>query len=866
MNRLLISSLLLLCYVTVSWAEDAHFTLSHNGAAGNKTTTVYAKLSFGDNGSNTNYDNWSYKREWEVAAFIDGECRAVNRGSVWNPADVDREDYYNYFPLEVQGNYGSTSDNSKTITFKVYNHKSGWEYNLKTSQTIRFDGVTHGSNTDLVALSAVELVNADMKDFEMTVNSMQDLGSRMDLAPSNATIPNNLEFRIEPSTYTLKVTGNGLYQFTPSAVGTYLVWCYYGTGDTDDASTGLRMLFREAKIKVNKQKNYVSGLSINSGYETIEVSEGDTDGLNDLLKKALKVSYFYPNEDPDEVPEWVSGNTRIIDKNGNGEWTPVKKGTCTMTAQVYDNSGNVRKSASLTVKVLSTETEDTYFTLSHNGAAGNKTTTVYAKLSFGDNGSNTNYDNWSYKREWEVAAFIDGECRAVNRGSEWNPADVDREDYYNYYPLAVQGNYGSTSDNNKTITFKVYNHKTGWEYNLTTSQTIKFDGGTHGSNTDLVALSAVELVNADMKDFEMTVNSTEDLASRIDPVPSNATIPNNLEFRIEPYTYTLDVTGDGGYQFMPYETGSYLVWCFYGTGDTDDAPTGLRMLFREAKITVTSETEDTYFTLSHDDTEDHKTTVVYAKLSFGDNGSNTNYDNWSYVREWEVAAFIDGECRAVNRGTEWNPADVDREDYYNFFPLEVQGNYGSTSDNNKTITFKVYNHKTGWEYNLTTSQAIKFDGRTYGNCTNLVALSAVELVNADMKDFEMTVNSTEDLASRIDPVPSNATIPNNLEFRIEPYTYTLDVTGDGGYQFTPYGIGSYLVWCFYGTGDTDDASTGLRMLFREAEITVTDVDNISSVEMADHKAKEIYDLQGRKVGAVTKARGVYIVNGKKVVR
>jgi hypothetical protein len=346
MKRLLVSTLLLLCTAVALWAEDPHFTLSHNGAGGNKKTMVYAKLAFGDNGSKY---TWGSPGVWEVAAFVDGECRAINRGLEWNTYNTDREDYYNYFPLEVQGNYGSTSDVGKTITFKVYSHKMGLEYNLKTTQTIKFDGETHGSNNgfnELIPLSCTELHNFGMNDFEMSLNSTVDLASYLILTPSDATIPNNLAFSISPSTYTLTVTGNGGYQFKPTAVG------YYGVeGHNIYTESLISIGFRGGTINVKKPKNYVSGLSINSGYENIEVNKNDSTGLNDLLKKALKVSYYYPNEDPDEVPEWVSSNTNIVGKNSNGKWVPLKTGTCTMTAQVYDNSGNVRKSASLQVKV-----------------------------------------------------------------------------------------------------------------------------------------------------------------------------------------------------------------------------------------------------------------------------------------------------------------------------------------------------------------------------------------------------------------------------------------------------------------------------------------------------------------------------------
>lgn len=111
---------------------------------------------------------------------------------------------------------------------------------------------------------------------------MQDLGAKLTLYPTGATCPNNIDWNIDPKTYELNNVGGGNYQFTPKETGRYEVV----------ATCGNLMGFRSEYITVTRVSNYVSSLSINPGYETISVTKGDAETLNDLLAKALKVSYY----------------------------------------------------------------------------------------------------------------------------------------------------------------------------------------------------------------------------------------------------------------------------------------------------------------------------------------------------------------------------------------------------------------------------------------------------------------------------------------------------------------------------------------------------------------------------------------------
>ena len=346
MKRFAFLTLMMFSIVVSGWSQGtaSYFTLCDDAQSSSVKMTVKAILDL----SNTSI-YWGDYGRYQVAAFIEGECHSIamegqsDNVSYWLSKGGGREDYSNWFVLKIPY---SSARSGKSITFKMYNNNTGLEYTLKNDDGIRSIGINMGSDENPIVLKAVEMTDMAFNNFEMKVNSMQDLSSKLTLSPSGATCPNNLEFDISPSTYTLNLTGDGGYQFRPSATGTYDVMGYAG-------NLGIR--FRDGEITVAKQPNYVSGLSINSGYETLDVIKGDADMLGDELARALNVSYFYPGESPDEYPVWESSNTSIVGPDATGKLIPKKSGTCTLTAKVFNTPGNassgVRKSASLTVNV-----------------------------------------------------------------------------------------------------------------------------------------------------------------------------------------------------------------------------------------------------------------------------------------------------------------------------------------------------------------------------------------------------------------------------------------------------------------------------------------------------------------------------------
>ena len=100
-----------------------------------------------------------------------------------------------------------------------------------------------------------------------------------------------------------------------------------------------------------------------------------------------------------------------------------------------------------------------------------------------------------------------------------------------------------------------------------------------------------------------------------------------------------------------------------------------------------------HWTPVHGEEGQSTSTIVYAELNLG--SANTineeNYENY------EIAAFIDDEVRAVAKATKVGQTSVKY-----CFVLNIPGNYDSAGeeDNGKSITFKMFNSSTEIEYDL----------------------------------------------------------------------------------------------------------------------------------------------------------------------
>lgn len=255
MKKILFAISFLFAALTGVSAQD-HWTLTHGnneGAAGN--TVVIATLNLGTSQSATGTD--PFWDEYEVAAFIGNEVRACQMGfEFYHPQTQDA----NFFALTVAGNFdqAGTADNGKTITFKMYNHITGIEYNLTASKTCKFDPEQEiiGSPSDPVELKAVEVTDLAMADFSMKVGETVTLTNHLTLTPSNATMPNNIQWQL--GNYASKFTLNG-NKLTAKEEGTFACFVMLGEYNPDFNTQPINKMFT---VTVNPAVERVEGFNI----------------------------------------------------------------------------------------------------------------------------------------------------------------------------------------------------------------------------------------------------------------------------------------------------------------------------------------------------------------------------------------------------------------------------------------------------------------------------------------------------------------------------------------------------------------------------------------------------------------------------
>lgn len=135
-----------------------------------------------------------------------------------------------------------------------------------------------------------------------------------------------------------------------------------------------------------------------------------------------------------------------------------------------------------------------------------------------------------------IGAFIEDKCRvSVSQDMDATGAPKTTNSGNPLYTIVVPGNLGTVdTDLGKTITFKVYDPGTGYEYALT--NTLSFDGGTYGdppsSNAIFFTLNAATSFAPNIAEVE--VGKTYNLRDpeNMTIVPDGATIPDNIVWTV----------------------------------------------------------------------------------------------------------------------------------------------------------------------------------------------------------------------------------------------------------------------------------------------------------------------------------------------
>ena len=318
MKRLLSLTVALLA-IAVGWAQETtHFSIDPPLPGGQSTETIVeAKLV-------TNATLSGNLSNYEIAALVNGEVRAIVFGNQQaSPASTTAADY-NYFLFSIPGNFTTTEeDNGKAITFKMYNSTSGLEYDL-SSPSITFDGNRHGTTSDLVELSVTEVTGITLSSYRIDMNWDEevDLSTYPRLTPTNATVPNNLKYTygINPSyTDKLAVTEDGILTSNEAAVAPDRSW--YAIITLGSYSQGIDVTVH----------NHAKELTVNPGYETITVNLGDSTTLRQKLAAAFSVT----PENTSDYSTLTSANSSIVaigpEATGVVVYNPVGLGETTVT-------------------------------------------------------------------------------------------------------------------------------------------------------------------------------------------------------------------------------------------------------------------------------------------------------------------------------------------------------------------------------------------------------------------------------------------------------------------------------------------------------------------------------------------------------
>ncbi len=328
MKRLLSLTVALLA-IAVGWAQETtHFSIDPPLPGGQSTETIVeAKLV-------TNATLSGNLSNYEIAALVDGKVRAIVFGNQQaSPASTTAADY-NYFLFSIPGNFTtSEEDNGKAITFKMYNSTSGLEYDL-SSPSLTFDGNRHGTSSELTELSVTEVTGLSIKQLyrstRININwdETYDIKDRIQLNPSGATQPNNLNYTFEVPSYSadyIAVTADGIVSALQKPTNANNAW---------GLTVRLGNLSTTASVTVH---NHVKNVTIKEGSDPIIVSINDAEGL----KAALQQAFVIDPSGYTDYSNWSTSNSSIVGITYNPlTFTPKAVGDVRISQNFYYNAGD----------------------------------------------------------------------------------------------------------------------------------------------------------------------------------------------------------------------------------------------------------------------------------------------------------------------------------------------------------------------------------------------------------------------------------------------------------------------------------------------------------------------------------------------
>ncbi len=328
MKRFFLLSLFL-CLTLGTWAN---FTPDVPDGSPQGSTVIFFDLKLNGQVIAPN----EFSNNYQVAAFIDGKCRAV--------ADVQTTPAGSYLQLEVPGNYSiSEEDNNKEITFKVFMIGTQCTYELTSDPRVVFGSqATYGKpSTDHVQLTGNYPSYIQLRDITMNINESVTLKDYIAIRPSDATLP--LEARWQVSDQRMASIADGKLTARTAGTTTYTLTIPNGTDATGTAMSTKYM----ANLTIKSPAT-----AINVTQTTYEVNMGQDRELNAFLATA----YTLVPVGSTDVVSWVIGDESIIGFNeSNAQFTLKQPGQTTMTPVIYKSDGTIGLSGraiTITVKQL----------------------------------------------------------------------------------------------------------------------------------------------------------------------------------------------------------------------------------------------------------------------------------------------------------------------------------------------------------------------------------------------------------------------------------------------------------------------------------------------------------------------------------
>ena len=319
MKKLL--TLLVLLATTVGAMAQLNGTWSNTKTGNASSTVVYAKLSV----SNTNYA--LYAGKFTIAAFVgeagQEDCRLVfddNDGNIktTNGGVI-------YLAMQIPGNYGSTDDSGKPITFMIKTAGTDEIYKLTSSTAITYraegDGA-YGAPSDPVVLSVALPTSYSLSNFDVGVGKTVNIRDKITVNPAGSAVPQNAWNIGGISNGEATLSGDELTGV--SVISGATLRMVYQVPNSQDVVTLASCTFNVVQYAT----------AVNIATTTFQVNKGDKDNLTKFMQNKLSTkSYSLDPANSVNGVEWeIESSEYITTMDG---WEPIKVGTTHIRPYIY---------------------------------------------------------------------------------------------------------------------------------------------------------------------------------------------------------------------------------------------------------------------------------------------------------------------------------------------------------------------------------------------------------------------------------------------------------------------------------------------------------------------------------------------------